>query len=189
MPAKQGLGVQSRRRLPAFSEALIRSPAHKSCGSIKKYNNRPPPSPPTTTHTFAQIAHSKTQSAERYTWSHCADLAASRSLCQRSRSHTPTLSTECSASLSELRNYPLYLTIYSRGADNIVFTVRQSANISIYYIQLYSYITLSGSIAVGRVPRFPSAQVILWQLALSQSTLRIYKGRFIRMEHDDIHNS
>merc|ERR1712118_247540 len=109
---------------------------------------------------------------ERCTWSHCADSLASKNPSQTMQvSRAP--STKCSASLSAFRNCFLYLSMY-----------RQNASVSIYSpihgLQLHhfkrKYFCWQSAVPL------PSAQVKLRQLALSSSTLYVYKGHCIRME-------
>jgi len=96
------------------SSALTRSPALKSYGSIKKYH---PATTTATNHqpssTSVRVLHTQKFNRWRGTSGQTAlTHLPQKSPCKQCRTYKRTLSTECSASLSEVRNCSVYLSMY-----------------------------------------------------------------------------
>jgi len=168
-------GLQTWRGSECRAGAVCR---HSSCGahpllSHKSYVSKKKLSTTTTTHTRAHIAHINFK-RWRDTRDHTASwpreaFANEAGLTHASSPPAPRTVCPSSETASSL------LAEKFRKANYLASTVRQSASMSISFRLQLHYSERKYCCWQSAVP-LPSAQVRLWQLALSPSTLYMYKS-------------
>ena len=168
-------GLQTWRGSECRAGAVCR---HSSCGAHpllghKSYVSKKKLSTTTTTHTRAHIAHLNFK-RWRDTRDHTASwpreaFANEAGLTHASSPPAPRTVCPSSETASSL------LAEKFRKANYLASTVRQSASMSISFRLQLHYSERKYCCWQSAVP-LPSAQVRLWQLALSPSTLYMYKS-------------